>query len=129
MPLLFILGVGIAIGALFLGKAGPCETCDSWVGITYIYTPRWEALTNPSVWLAAAGQVFFSVGVGFAMYPVYASYYASSAGIRKAGAQAILANTLDRSRIRRPYCRTRNYCLPGLGDPSGLRRALDWDLK
>jgi SNF family Na+-dependent transporter len=28
------------------------------------------------------------------MYPVYASYYASSAGIRKAGAQAILANTL-----------------------------------
>jgi NSS family neurotransmitter:Na+ symporter len=94
MPLLFILGAGIAIGALFLGKAGPCETCDSRVGIAYLYTPRWEALVNPSVWLAAAGQVFFSVGVGFAMYPVYASYYASSAGIRKAGAQTILANTL-----------------------------------
>ena len=94
MPLLFVLGAGIAIGALFLGKAGPCETCDSRVGIAYLYTPRWEALVNPSVWLAAAGQVFFSVGVGFAMYPVYASYYASSAGIRKAGAQTILANTL-----------------------------------
>ena len=94
MPLLFVLGAGIAIGALFLGKAGPCETCDSRVGIAYLYTPRWEALVNPSVWLAAAGQVFFSVGVGFAMYPVYASYYASAAGIRKAGSQTVIANTL-----------------------------------
>ena len=94
MPLLFVLGMGIAIGALFLGKAGPCETCDSRVGIAYLYTPRWDALTNPSVWLAAAGQVFFSVGVGFAMYPVYASYYASPTGVRRAGSQTVIANTL-----------------------------------
>ena len=94
MPLLFVLGLGIAVGAVFLGRAGSCATCDSRVGLLYLYTPRWEALLNPSVWLAAVGQVFFSVGVGFAMYPVYASYYASAAGIRKAGSQTVIANTL-----------------------------------
>jgi len=94
MPMLFILGLGIAVGALFLGKVGACPTCDSRIGLRYLYTPRWEALLNPSVWLAAVGQVFFSVGIGFAMYPVYASYYASAAGIRKAGSQTVIANTL-----------------------------------
>ncbi len=94
MPLLFLLGIGLAMGAIFLGQMGACPTCHSHEGIRYLYQPRWEALTNPSVWLGAAGQVFFSVGVGFAMYPVYSSYYPSSSGLRKAGLQTVLANTL-----------------------------------
>ncbi len=34
----------------------------------------WEGLKNPDLWLAAAGQVFFSLSVGFGTVCTYASY-------------------------------------------------------
>ncbi|MBN2163193.1 MAG: sodium-dependent transporter [Pontiellaceae bacterium] len=34
----------------------------------------WEALSNPQTWLAAAGQIFFSLSVGFGVILTYASY-------------------------------------------------------
>lgn len=93
MPILFLLATGIAIGAVWIGDTGRCATCDSHLGIGYLYQPRWEALGNPAVWLAATGQVFFSIGVGFAMYPVYAAYAEQSSPLRE-GTQTVLANTL-----------------------------------
>ncbi|MCS6789573.1 MAG: sodium-dependent transporter [Bacteroidia bacterium] len=92
MPLLFLLGVGIAIGAIALGATGVCDTCDSHKGIAYLYLPRWEALSQPAVWLAAAGQVFFSIGVGFAMYPVYAASTTNLSVVRE-GTLTVAANT------------------------------------
>lgn len=92
MPLLFLLAIGIAIGAVWTGDTGRCATCDSHIGIAYLFTPRWEELSQPAVWLAATGQVFFSVGVGFAMYPVYAAAAQRSDPVRE-GTQTILANT------------------------------------
>lgn len=94
MPLLFLIGLGLALGALWLGETGRCADCSSWAAVRYLYQPRWEALTNPSVWLAAAGQVFFSVGVGFGMYPVYSSYYPPGASIRLEGTKSVIGNTI-----------------------------------
>ena len=34
----------------------------------------WEQLSNPSIWIAAAGQVFFSLTIGFGAIMTYASY-------------------------------------------------------
>ncbi len=34
----------------------------------------WEQLRNPQLWLAAAGQIFFSLSVGFGVIITYASY-------------------------------------------------------
>ncbi|MDP7289732.1 MAG: hypothetical protein QGH94_17250, partial [Phycisphaerae bacterium] len=34
----------------------------------------WENLSNPEVWLAATGQIFFSLSVGFGLILTYASY-------------------------------------------------------
>lgn len=34
----------------------------------------WEQLSNPSMWIAAAGQVFFSLTIGFGAIMTYASY-------------------------------------------------------
>jgi SNF family Na+-dependent transporter len=34
----------------------------------------WEQLLNPQLWLVAAGQIFFSLGVGFGIIATYASY-------------------------------------------------------
>jgi len=43
-------------------------------GIIFYLTPKWEELANPSVWLAAYGQIFFSLSVGFGILIAYASY-------------------------------------------------------
>lgn len=31
-------------------------------GIEYLFTPRWELLADPVVWLEAGTQIFFSLG-------------------------------------------------------------------
>ncbi len=44
------------------------------VGLSYYLTPVFSALKNLNVWLAAYGQVFFSLSVGFGVMIAYASY-------------------------------------------------------
>ena len=44
------------------------------VGYTQIFTPDWSALTNLDVWLAAFGQIVFSLSLGMAIAMTYASY-------------------------------------------------------
>jgi NSS family neurotransmitter:Na+ symporter len=43
-------------------------------GILYYLTPSWDKLQNADVWLAAYGQVFFSLTLGFGVQIAYASY-------------------------------------------------------
>ncbi|KAI0236942.1 Sodium-dependent dopamine transporter [Lamellibrachia satsuma] len=43
-------------------------------GILYFITPRVDRLGDPSVWIDAAVQIFFSVGAGFGAHIAYASY-------------------------------------------------------
>lgn len=43
-------------------------------GLGYMWNPDFERLADPSVWLAAAGQIFFSLSVGFGIVLTYASY-------------------------------------------------------
>ncbi|MCS7188607.1 MAG: sodium-dependent transporter [Bacteroidia bacterium] len=92
MPLLFLSALAIAIGTVALGETGRCPDCSSWAGIQYLYVPQWKALLQPAVWLAATGQVLFSIGVGFGMYPVYAASW-KKGDIVKEGSTTVLANT------------------------------------
>lgn len=43
-------------------------------GLGYMWNPDFEVLANSDVWLKAAGQVFFSLSVGFGIILNYASY-------------------------------------------------------
>ena len=43
-------------------------------GVEYYLRPDFEALKNPSTWLAAYSQVFFSLSIGFGIMIAYASY-------------------------------------------------------
>ncbi len=43
-------------------------------GLSYYLTPDLSRLLDPEVWLAAYGQVFFSVGIGWGIMIAYASY-------------------------------------------------------
>ena len=43
-------------------------------GLDFYLTPVWEKLEDPDVWLAAYGQIFFSLSLGFGILIAYASY-------------------------------------------------------
>ncbi|MDI9383889.1 MAG: sodium-dependent transporter [Verrucomicrobiota bacterium] len=43
-------------------------------GLGFMWNPHWESLKNPDVWVAAAGQIFFSLSIGFGLILTYASY-------------------------------------------------------
>lgn len=44
------------------------------MGIKYYLSPKLEKLADPQVWIDAAGQVFYSIGVGFGVHLTYASF-------------------------------------------------------
>ena len=66
LPLLCLIVVGIVAFSLTLPGAS--------IGYTQIFTPDWSALTNLDVWLAAFGQIVFSLSLGMAIAMTYASY-------------------------------------------------------
>ena len=43
-------------------------------GIAYMFTPDWSAIAHADVWVAAYGQVFFSLSIAFGIMLAYSSY-------------------------------------------------------
>ena len=62
-------------------------------GLIYYLTPTWDILKNPEVWMAAYGQVFFSLSLGFGVMIAYASYLKSKEDIPWQATFAGLANS------------------------------------
>jgi SNF family Na+-dependent transporter len=54
----------------------------------------WQQLSNPDLWLAAAGQIFFSLSVGFGVILVYASYMSRRDDVVLSGLTASSTNEL-----------------------------------
>ena len=89
MPALLFCAVIILIRVLTLGTPNPNNPDASILnGLGFMWNPIghnlingelikvgfWEALARPQTWLAAAGQIFFSLSVGFGIIMTYASY-------------------------------------------------------
>ncbi|TAF31326.1 MAG: sodium:calcium symporter [Cytophagales bacterium] len=78
MPLLIIFSIILALRGMTLGTSGgTCSDCNALLGINYLWQPQYESLLNPKVWLAAAGQVFFTLAVGMGTIQCYAAYLRS----------------------------------------------------
>jgi len=43
-------------------------------GIKHLFTPRWESIWEPVVWLEAGTQIFFSLGLAFGGLIAFSSY-------------------------------------------------------
>lgn len=67
-----ILGILAARGLTLPGSSA---------GIIYYLTPNFEALRDPATWLAAYGQIFFSLTLGFGVMIAYASYMPKNSDI------------------------------------------------
>ena len=77
MPLLIIFGAFLAYKAITL-KAGEHGAILSGIeGLNYLWTPNFDTIWSPKVWLAAAGQIFFTLSVGMGSIQCYASYVKS----------------------------------------------------
>lgn len=77
MPLLIIFGMILAIFAFTLGDSGRSAKfpdASAWDGFNFLWTPQFDSLLNPKVWLAAAGQIFFTLSVGMGTVQCYAAY-------------------------------------------------------
>ena len=77
MPLLVLFGVLLAIKGYTLGTSGASELfpdANALDGLNFLWTPQFDTLANPKVWLAAAGQIFFTLSVGMGTIHCYAAY-------------------------------------------------------
>ena len=83
MPLMAICAFAVLIRVLTLGTPNPTSPELNVInGLGFMWNPKsldaehsWLAvLAQPKVWMAAAGQIFFSLSVGFGVIINYASY-------------------------------------------------------
>ncbi|MFC1624442.1 sodium-dependent transporter [Candidatus Omnitrophota bacterium] len=93
MPTLFIFGIIIAIRVLTLGTPNPLK--PSWNisnGMGFLWNPDFTALKDAKVWLAAAGQIFFTLSVGIGVILTYASYLKKTDDVALSGLTAASTN-------------------------------------
>lgn len=75
MPLMAVLALIVLIRVLTLGAPIEGQPERNVInGLGSMWNPDAEALLKPQTWLAAAGQIFFSLSVGFGIIINYASY-------------------------------------------------------
>lgn len=77
MPALIVIALIILARVLTLGTPDAAKPDQNLVaGLGFMWNPQdiAEGLKNPQLWLAAAGQIFFSLSVGFGVIITYSSY-------------------------------------------------------
>ncbi|WP_018023562.1 sodium-dependent transporter [Corynebacterium ulceribovis] len=85
IPLLAVLFIIIVAYAITLDGAVD--------GLNAFFTPDWSALRDSSVWIAAYGQIFFSLSVAFGIMLTYASYLKPRTNLTGAGLVTSFANS------------------------------------
>ncbi len=74
MPLLIGFGAFLAIMSWTTGSTGGGADHSTLVGMNFLWEPDFSTLANPKIWLAAAGQIFFTLSVGMGTIHCYSSY-------------------------------------------------------
>ncbi|HKJ91511.1 MAG TPA: sodium-dependent transporter [Longimicrobiales bacterium] len=90
MPILFLFAAVLAVVVLTQhgvpGGGSPAK------GLEFIYGPDLHQLTHASVWLASAGQIFFTLSVGMGTLQAYASYLSDKDDIALSGLATAATN-------------------------------------
>ncbi len=86
MPLFFIIFVILAVRVAMLPGA--------FDGYVFMFTPRWEFLGDPMVWVWAMGQAFFSLSITGSGMIVYGAYLSNKEDIVGVAHQTALFDTL-----------------------------------
>ncbi len=79
IPLLFVMGLMLSFVSLSLNHWKGLE------GLYFIFKPDFSKLSNPQVWVEAAGQIFFTLSLGMGAIATYASYVKENEDVLKIG--------------------------------------------
>ena len=85
VPTLIVLFLILVGRSLFLPGAGE--------GLEAFFTPRWSALADPTVWMAAYGQIFYSLAIAFGIMMTPASYLKRRSNLSGLGTVVGLSNS------------------------------------
>ncbi len=85
LPLLVVAFTILVVRALFLDGAAE--------GLNALFTPDFAALADPSVWIAAYSQIFFSLSIAFGIMITYASYRRRRSNLTAPGLVVAFANS------------------------------------
>ena len=84
VPLLFIIMIIIVLFSLTLPGAS--------IGLAELFNPDWSLLGNFNIWMAAFGQIFFSLSLGMGAGFTYASYTKEDIDLVTSGLYVVVAN-------------------------------------
>ncbi|SDS00064.1 sodium-dependent transporter [Paraoerskovia marina] len=85
IPLLVVTFTVLVVRALFLDGAAD--------GLNALFTPDWSALTDANVWIAAYGQIFFSLSIAFGIMITYSSFRPRRSNMTGPGLVVAFANS------------------------------------
>lgn len=95
MPAMAVCAMIVLVRVLTLGTPDPNLPEQNVInGLGYMWNPNFDALGNAQTWLAAAGQIFFSLSVGFGVILNYASYMKKQDDVALSGLTASATNEL-----------------------------------
>jgi len=93
MPLLILFAAIIAVRGLMIDPAtDPDAVAGPLEGLNFVWQPKYDSLANPSVWLAAAGQIFFTLSIGMGSIHCFASYLKDSDDVALNGSATAWTN-------------------------------------
>lgn len=101
MPALVIAALIVLVRVLTLGTPNPALPEQNVInGLGFMWNPKplepgagtFSALADPKVWLEAAGQIFFTLSVGFGIIMTYASYLKPNDDVTLSAVTASAAN-------------------------------------
>ncbi len=93
MPLLFVFALILVIRVVTIGTPNPSLPDNSVLnGLAFIWNPDFSQITQSKTWLAAAGQIFFTLSIGTGSILTYASYLKKKDDIALTGLTTSMTN-------------------------------------
>jgi NSS family neurotransmitter:Na+ symporter len=95
MPILIVFAAVLAVRGLMISPTtDPHSVASPLVGLNFVWEPKFDSLANPAVWLAAAGQIFFTLSIGMGSMHCYASYLRKDDDVTLNGSAGAWTNEL-----------------------------------
>ncbi len=129
IPILFALGILLAARVLALGTPDAAHADRNVAaGLGFVWNPDFSALGHPSVWIAAAGQIFFSLSVGWGIIHTYVSYLHEDDDVALTGMSTVAVNEFAEVVLGGTIALTAAVCFFGVVGTQEIARGGTFDL-
>ncbi|MBN2415187.1 sodium-dependent transporter [bacterium] len=84
------------LGIVLLSVVRALTLQGAWSGVAYLFTPQWQQLLQPRIWLEALTQNAWDTGAGWGLFLTYAAYMKKEHGaVKNAFTTAVGNNTVS----------------------------------